>query len=73
MIEKSHIGLVSDHSFTTKSFKIQWYLRELGLPRTDLVTSLFNLENLSFGELEFFFMVTFKEIFDILLLNTIET
>ena len=41
----------------TRSFQIQWYRRELELPKTDLVTDFLNPENRSFEKVS---IVAFK-------------
>ena len=48
---KSHTQFCSqtfDFEVATRSFKTQWYLRELELPKIDLVTNFLNPENRSF-------------------------
>ena len=55
IIEKPHTVLLLDLWFLSynKKLKIQWYLRELELPETDMVTNFLSLENWSFENVSF--------------------
>ena len=61
----------SDFEVATKIFKVQWYLRELELPKTDLVTKFFKSRKSKFWEIQFFFaIVTYSKYLTLLYLLT---
>ena len=74
VIEKPNTQIcsqASDFEVATKIFKVQWYLRELELPKTDLVTKFFKSRKLKFWEIQFFFaVVTYSKYLTLLYLLT---